>query len=76
VADGQVYPEPDERPTRRAQWDEIHGRWLEWDASANDWQVVEDVYGGEPQVAADAPDAQADGPAWVPGEGQSLDDIE
>jgi hypothetical protein len=71
VVDGHVYPEPDERPTRRAQWDEIHGRWLEWDASANDWRVVEDVY-GEPEEPADDEAA----PTWLPGEGQSLDDIE
>jgi hypothetical protein len=91
----RVFPEPDERPTPRAQWDEVHGRWLEWDAAADDWRVIADVYGPDRTVdepaagtgsadsgSSDSPDSsEAADPAgeaetWLPGEGQSLDDIE
>jgi hypothetical protein len=78
------YPEPDERPGPRAQWDEINGRWLEWDEEAERWTVVEDVHGGPPTStsmndATDVAVAEADtddGERWLPGAGQSLDDIE
>jgi hypothetical protein len=39
--DGAVrVPEPDERPTPHAQWDEVQARWVEWDQGANAWVAV------------------------------------
>jgi hypothetical protein len=77
-----VFPEPDDRPSQRAQWDEIHGRWIEWDEATDTWDVVEDVYRSDGRatdatvVAEAADDSTPDGPVWLPGADQSLDDIE
>ena len=30
-------PEPPVRPDRHAQWDEVHGCWIRWDAEAEAW---------------------------------------
>jgi hypothetical protein len=30
-------PEPHERPDENAQWDEVHGRWVDWDEKAQAW---------------------------------------
>jgi hypothetical protein len=29
--------EPHERPDDKAQWDEVHGRWIEWDPATETW---------------------------------------
>ncbi len=34
-------PEPDERPDRRAQWDEVTGEWIVWDEDDEAWEDVE-----------------------------------
>jgi hypothetical protein len=68
-----VFPEPDERPTPRAQWDEIHGRWMEWDDATDRWTVIEDVHGD----VAPADDAAAvTDEAGFADAAASLDDIE
>ena len=30
-------PEPHERPDEKAQWDEVHGLWMDWDEQAQKW---------------------------------------
>ncbi len=30
-------PEPLDRPDEHAQWDEVNGRWIEWDATTSTW---------------------------------------
>jgi hypothetical protein len=70
------YPEPDDRPGPRAQWDEINGRWVEWDEDAERWTVIEDVHGGPQPSPAASDDGEGNGEPWLPGAGQSLDDIE
>lgn len=32
---------PDDRPHDRAQWDEVQGRWVEWDHVDDEWDPVE-----------------------------------
>ena len=29
--------EPHDRPDDKAQWDEVHGRWIEWDPATETW---------------------------------------
>jgi hypothetical protein len=33
-------------PVEGAQWDEVRGGWIRWDAAANDWVPVADQPGG------------------------------
>jgi hypothetical protein len=30
-------PEPHVRPDDKAQWDEVHGLWMDWDEQAQKW---------------------------------------
>ena len=83
VAGGEPgrFPEPDDRPTPRAQWDEVNGRWIEWDESTDDWQIV-----SVPRRGADDADGEQTRveevvevppqPTWQPGDDDTLDDIE
>lgn len=32
-----------ERPSKRAQWDDVRGCWVEWSKLQNEWVVVSDV---------------------------------
>ncbi len=35
-------PEPDQRPSPHAQWDEIHGWWIEWDTPSQSWVRIDE----------------------------------
>jgi hypothetical protein len=36
----EAKPPPTARPSKRAQWDELRGAWVEWDPEANEWREV------------------------------------
>lgn len=36
-------PRQGQRPSPRAQWDELRSCWIEWDREADDWKVVGDA---------------------------------
>jgi hypothetical protein len=40
------FPEPDEKPDPRVQWDEVEGRWEIWDESLERWVGWDDVAEG------------------------------
>ncbi len=42
-AKGYRHPQQGERPSKRAQWDDVRGCWVEWSRATNDWVVVGDV---------------------------------
>lgn len=50
----QTVPEPPDRPDEHAQWDEAHGQWIVWDATAEAWVPVT-----EPPAAAPDDDTSA-----------------
>jgi hypothetical protein len=53
--------EPHDRPDDKAQWDEVNGRWIEWDPDAGKWVPSPDP---SPAPAASAdPAPSADPPA-------------
>jgi hypothetical protein len=39
------FPEPDEKPDPRAQWDEVEGRWEVWDEADGRWVGLEETLG-------------------------------
>jgi len=56
----QGLPEPHVRPDDKAQWDEVHGLWMDWDEQAQKW-VPSPVQTASPTAAATAaPEAAAD----------------
>jgi hypothetical protein len=53
-------PEPHDRPDDKAQWDEVNGRWIEWDEQAQAWVPAPD----QPAPAGEsAPEASQEPPA-------------
>jgi hypothetical protein len=56
-------PEPHDRPDDKAQWDEVNGRWIEWDAATQKW-IPAPVQAAPPAAVdpAPAPAAQAEEP--------------
>ncbi len=49
-------PEPDDRPDNKAQWDEVNGRWIDWDVRAQKWAPAPD---GAASLDAAMPDTEA-----------------
>jgi hypothetical protein len=45
-------PEPHERPSPHAQWDEVSRRWIEWDPASAQWIPVADGPGRKPGSTA------------------------
>ena len=50
-------PEPHVRPDDKAQWDEVHGLWMDWDEDAQKW-VPSPVQTPAPAAAAAEPDPE------------------
>lgn len=81
--EGDRAPEPDDRPSPRAQWDEVRACWVEWDDAAGDWVIVGSPApqdGVSASIAAAGPDDDGPGDGAPPSAdlpaGWSLDDIE
>jgi len=52
-------PEPHERPDDKAQWDEVHGLWMDWDEDAQKW-VPSPVQTPAPAAAEPDPEPSKD----------------
>jgi len=63
-------PEPHDRPDGHAQWDEVNGHWIVWDAQAQAWVVDTNRAAPEPDAASE-PDVASEPDPAQPAAGQA-----